>query len=73
MQSFAEEIRAGIPGTIPAIPPSIQGVNHAPARPDILTPSERELALKTRSGTSRRSGTLPLLPNSPVSSEPTAG
>lgn len=46
MPSFAEEIRAGIPGTIPPVPPSIQGANHAPARPDILTQAERELALK---------------------------
>jgi len=46
MKSFAEEVRGGIPGSIPPMPPSVQGVNHAPARPDVLTPSERELALK---------------------------
>ena len=46
MRSFKEKIRQGIPMDIPTIPPSIEGVNRAPARPDILSSSEKRLALK---------------------------
>ncbi|MCK5131627.1 MAG: urocanate hydratase [Candidatus Sabulitectum sp.] len=46
MKSFKEKIRQGIPIDIPTFPPSVEGVNRAPARPDILSPSEKRLALK---------------------------
>lgn len=46
MKSFKEKIRQGIPTDIPPVPPSIEEVNRAPARPDILSPSEKRLALK---------------------------
>ena len=46
MKSFMEKIRQGIPPEIPNIPPSIEGVNKAPARPDILSAKEKRLALK---------------------------
>ncbi len=46
MKSFMEKIRQGIPSEIPDIPPSIEGVNKAPARPDILSVKEKRLALK---------------------------
>ena len=46
MRSFKEKIRQGIPLDIPSIPPSIERVNRAPARPDILSSSEKRLALK---------------------------
>jgi urocanate hydratase len=45
MDSFAEQLQRGIPWEIPPMPPPIPGVNHAPARPGILNPAERELAL----------------------------
>ncbi len=45
MSSFADEIRKGIPDRIPPMPAPIPGANHAPARPGILSPSERELAV----------------------------
>ena len=46
MKTFKEQIRQGIPGEIPPMPKSEENVNRAPARPDILTKSEKRLALK---------------------------
>ncbi len=45
MDGFAEQVRKGIPGEIPPMPPPIPGAGHAPARPGILNQAERELAL----------------------------
>ncbi|OPL18937.1 MAG: urocanate hydratase [Candidatus Aegiribacteria sp. MLS_C] len=45
-EGFAEQVRRGIPGSIPPVPPEIEGVSHAPARPDVLTPEEKKLALR---------------------------
>ena len=44
--SFAEEIRAGIPDRLPQPKPSDASINHAPRRKDILTPEEKRLALR---------------------------
>ena len=44
--SFAEEIRAGIPGRLPQPKPYDTSINHAPRRKDILTPEEKRLALR---------------------------
>ncbi|MCD4776958.1 MAG: urocanate hydratase [Candidatus Aegiribacteria sp.] len=44
--SFSEQISQGIPDSIPPMPPDLPGVNHAPARPDVLTTDEKKLALK---------------------------
>ena len=43
--SFQSQIRQGIPAELPAMPPWDDTVNHAPARPLLLTRSERELAV----------------------------
>jgi len=45
--TFQEEILAGIPvNTLPEAKPYDKEMNHAPRRKDILTPEEKELALK---------------------------
>lgn len=44
--SFAEEIRAGIPDRLPQPKPYDTSINHAPRRKDILTPEEKRLALR---------------------------
>ena len=44
--SFRAEILQGIPDSIPEPPLDLAGVNHAPARPDILNSTEKKLALK---------------------------
>ena len=44
--SFSKQISQGIPGSIPPMPPDLPGVNHAPARPQILTVEEKKLAVK---------------------------
>ena len=44
--SFSEQISQGIPDSIPPMSPDLPGVNHAPARPDVLTTDEKKLALK---------------------------
>ena len=44
--TFQEEIRAGIPTILPEAKPFDPAINHAPKRKDILTPAEKELALK---------------------------
>ncbi|MCK5786172.1 MAG: urocanate hydratase [Candidatus Sabulitectum sp.] len=46
MSNFKEQISLGLPSEIPDMPPSSESVNRAPARPDILSPSEKRLALK---------------------------
>ena len=43
---FQKEILAGIPDELPAPKPYDTEVNHAPKRKDILTPSEKKLALR---------------------------
>ena len=44
--SFAEEIRAGIPDRLPQPKPYDASINHAPRRKDILTLEEKRLALR---------------------------
>ena len=44
--SFAQEIEAGIPDTLPEVKPYDPGVNHAPRRKEILDAHEKQLALK---------------------------
>lgn len=46
MNAFQEEILAGIPDYLPAPKPYDETISHAPRRKDILTPSEKELALR---------------------------
>ena len=45
-EQFQQDIRAGIPVILPPIPPYDTTVNHAPKRKDILTPTEKRLALR---------------------------
>ncbi len=45
-KSFEEQIRTGIPDEIPPMPPDDPSVSHAPARPLMLSPSERVLAVQ---------------------------
>ena len=45
-EQFAEEIRLGIPDTLPEPMPYDTNINHAPKRKDILTPDEKRLALR---------------------------
>ena len=45
-QSFQDAIRQGIPASIPQMPPEEPGINHAPARPQVLSRREQELALQ---------------------------
>jgi len=45
-EQFAEEIRAGIPDILPEPKPYDPAINHAPRRKEILTESERKLALR---------------------------
>ena len=44
--SFAEQIAQGIPDDLPVAPPDDPGINHAPARRDVLTAAEKALALR---------------------------
>ncbi len=44
--TFQEEILQGIPGELPQPQVYEQGINHAPKRKDILTPEEKNLAIK---------------------------
>ena len=46
LESFREEIRQGIPDTIPEMPLPTPGANHAPPRPDVLDTAGKRLALK---------------------------
>lgn len=45
-EQFAEDIRAGIPDILPEPKPYDTVINHAPRRKEILTESERKLALR---------------------------
>ncbi|MBP5388211.1 MAG: urocanate hydratase, partial [Prevotella sp.] len=44
--TFSEEIRAGIPDTLPQAKAYDTEINHAPRRKDILTQEEKKLALR---------------------------
>ena len=46
MMTFQEEIRLGIPETLPEMPQYDTEINHAPKRKDILTPEQKKLALR---------------------------
>lgn len=46
MNSFQQEISAGIPETLPAIKPINTSVSHAPVRKDILSVEEKKLAIR---------------------------
>lgn len=46
MTEFQDAIRAGIPAELPAARPLDPNVSHAPQRKDVLTPQEKELALR---------------------------
>lgn len=45
-EQFAEDIRAGIPDVLPEPKPYDTAINHAPRRKEILTGSEKKLALR---------------------------
>ncbi|MFH1466947.1 MAG: urocanate hydratase [Pseudomonadota bacterium] len=45
MTTLQEALRAGIPTVLPPMPPEDAEVSHAPARPDVLSPAEKALAL----------------------------
>ncbi|HUU01118.1 MAG TPA: urocanate hydratase [Myxococcota bacterium] len=44
-ESFADQIRQGIPAEIPPMPPEEAGISHAPPRRQVLDAAGRELAL----------------------------
>ena len=46
LAEFQNELRQGIPQTLPPLPPYDTTVNHAPRRKDILSPDEKRLALR---------------------------
>lgn len=46
LQEFQEDLKRGIPSTLPQAKPYDPTVNHAPKRKDILTPKEKQLALR---------------------------
>ena len=46
LEEFQADIRAGIPDILPEPKPYDSSINHAPRRKDILTPAEKELALR---------------------------
>lgn len=46
MDTFREAIMQGIPAALPDMPPEEPGISHAPARPQVLDRSGRELALR---------------------------
>ncbi len=46
MDHFKDKITQAIPRKIPEMPTEEPGISHAPARPQVLTPRERELALR---------------------------
>ena len=45
-RSFREQVAAGIPNELPDPPPEAPGISHAPPRRQVLSPTERELALR---------------------------
>ncbi len=46
IQEFQEEIRLGIPDTLPEMPKYDETINHAPKRKDILTDEQKRLAVR---------------------------
>jgi urocanate hydratase len=46
MSSFAEQITAGIPSVLPPTPDAQPDISRAPTRPAVLSPSEKQLALR---------------------------
>jgi len=46
MTEFQKQILAGIPAELPALPEWDANVNHAPRRKDVLTPTEKKLAVR---------------------------
>ena len=46
IEEFQKDIQGGIPNPLPAPRPYDYSVNHAPRRKDILTPEQKELALR---------------------------
>jgi urocanate hydratase len=44
--SFRDQVAAGIPNELPDFPPDLPGISHAPPRKQVLSPRERELALR---------------------------
>ncbi len=46
MIEFADEILAGVPEHLPEPPPEEAGISHAPPRPQVLNPREREQAVQ---------------------------
>ncbi len=46
LQDFQDQIKQGIPKILPSMPEEAQGINHVPKRPDVLSETERELAVK---------------------------
>lgn len=46
LAEFQQELREGIPSTLPEMQPWDDSVNHAPKRKDILTKAEKELAIR---------------------------
>ena len=51
-EQFQQEIRAGIPETLPPMPVYDNDINHAPRRKDILTADEKRLRSEMRCVTS---------------------
>ena len=45
-EGFREQVLRGIPDSIPVMPPDMEGVSHAPPRPDVLSVEEKKLALR---------------------------
>ena len=46
LQEFQEDLKRGIPSTLPEAKPYDPTVNHAPKRKEILTQKEKKLALR---------------------------
>ena len=46
LNEFQQQICAGIPATLPPVKEYDTTINHAPKRKDILTPEQKELALR---------------------------
>jgi urocanate hydratase len=44
--SFRDQVAAGIPNELPDYPADLPGISHAPPRRQVLSPRERELALR---------------------------
>ncbi|MEI8598813.1 hypothetical protein P4S64_18145 [Vibrio sp. M60_M31a] len=46
VSNFQDQIKQGIPSTLPEAKPYPEGVNRAPKRKDILSPEEKQLAIR---------------------------